>query len=237
MFSPGVIYRALTDGPMRPMAQGLSSTEKRQIVEYLTHAPFTGEVESQAQLRCEPVSNWFDYGKPPSISGWGMTGSRNTRFIPEKIAELDAESVKRLKLKWVIKFPNTTSARSQPAVAGGAVFVGNQNGEIYALDAKRGCLRWSTALGREVRTAITIDPWKGSGPRPVTDAPSVYFGDLAANAYALNAVTGEIRWKIKLDDHPQARITGSPTLQVRPEGDRLYVPVSSLDGTATPATS
>ena len=51
----------------------------------------------------------------------------------------------------------------------------------------------------------------------------MYFGDTAANAYALNAETGRVVWTRKVDDHPLARITGSPTLHA----GRLYVPVSS----------
>ena len=44
----------------------------------------------------------------------------------------------------------------------------------------------------------------------------VYFGDTAANAYALNAETGRVVWTRKVEDHPLARITGSPTLACRP---------------------
>jgi polyvinyl alcohol dehydrogenase (cytochrome) len=53
----------------------------------------------------------------------------------------------------------------------------------------------------------------------------VYFGDLVGRAYALDARTGEPVWTRKLDDHPSATITGSPTYHA----GRLYVPVSSLE--------
>jgi polyvinyl alcohol dehydrogenase (cytochrome) len=65
----------------------------------------------------------------------------------------------------------------------------------------------------------------------VTVAPAgasrlaVYFADTAANAYALDAETGRRLWVRRVDDHPAARITGSPTFF---EG-RLYVPVSSYE--------
>jgi polyvinyl alcohol dehydrogenase (cytochrome) len=68
-----------------------------------------------------------------------------------------------------------------------------------------------------VRTAITIGPGTGGG--------LVYFGDTAANVYAVNAETGRVVWTRKVDDHPLARITGSPTLHA----GRLYVPVSSYE--------
>jgi polyvinyl alcohol dehydrogenase (cytochrome) len=53
----------------------------------------------------------------------------------------------------------------------------------------------------------------------------VYFGDTNANVYALDASTGEKIWVRKVEDHPLARITGSPVLYE----DRLYVPVSSYE--------
>jgi polyvinyl alcohol dehydrogenase (cytochrome) len=54
---------------------------------------------------------------------------------------------------------------------------------------------------------------------------AAFFGDLAANAYALDAGTGKQLWKVNLDSHHAARITGAPTFN---EG-RLYVPVASLE--------
>src|SRR6202011_2701933 len=47
--------------------------------------------------------------------------------------------------------------------------------------------------------------------------------DQKAYAYAVDAVTGKLLWKTRVEEFPAAVITGSPTLH---EG-RLYVPVSS----------
>ena len=54
---------------------------------------------------------------------------------------------------------------------------------------------------------------------------TVFFGDLKANAYALDVVTGQQIWKKKMDEHKFARVTGAPTLA----NGRLYVPVSSVE--------
>src|SRR5215467_14210034 len=51
---------------------------------------------------------------------------------------LTAAQVPTLKLKWAFGFPETLSAYTQPTVAGGRVFVGAQNGTVYALDARTG---------------------------------------------------------------------------------------------------
>jgi polyvinyl alcohol dehydrogenase (cytochrome) len=73
-----------------------------------------------------------------------------------------------------------------------------------------------------VRTAVSISSWvEGEeNPRPV-----VYFGDILARAYAVDAQTGELEWMTRVDDHPNATITGSPVVAE----NRLYVPVSSLE--------
>ena len=75
------------------------------------------------------------------------------------------------------------SAWSHPTVAAGRVFVGSQNGTVYSLDAKTGCIHWTFSAKGGVRTAVAVAPAGAS--RLV-----VYFGDTAANAYALDADTG-----------------------------------------------
>jgi polyvinyl alcohol dehydrogenase (cytochrome) len=70
-----------------------------------------------------------------------------------------------------------------------------------------------------VRTAISFAPIAG------TDQFAVFFGDVSANAYAVNAITGALVWKTKVENHPAALITGAPTLY----SGILYVPVSSKE--------
>ena len=77
--------------------------------------------------------------------------------------------------------------------------------------------------GAEVRTGVTISPWD-AGAEPA-DPPAAYFADLVAWVYRIDAVTGELAWRVKVDDHPNATVTGQPVLY----GDRLYVTVSSLE--------
>lgn len=124
-----------------------------------------------------------------------------------------------LTLKWAFGFPDATVAWAQPTVAGGRVFVGSQNGTVYALDAATGCIRWTFAAAGGVRTALAIGSAIGAAPAVV------YFGDTAAKVYAVNAESGQVIWTRLVDDHPLARITGSPTLH----DGRLYVPVSSYE--------
>ena len=145
-------------------------------------------------------------------SGWGADTS-NSRFQPAAAAGLTADRVPALTLKWAFAFPNGSSAFGQPAVAGGRVFVGSDNGFVYALDAASGCVYWSYQAQASVRTAISV------GGR------LIYFGDLKGNVYALDAGSGALAWTKHADAHPLARITGAPTLA----DGRLYVPVASLE--------
>ena len=56
----------------------------------------------------------------------------------------------------------------------------------------------------------------------------VYVGDTEANVYALDARTGKQLWKVDVDDHPLATITGTP----KTHGNRIYVSTTALEEVA-----
>jgi polyvinyl alcohol dehydrogenase (cytochrome) len=163
-----------------------------------------------AWAQCPSSSPIGDPAAAPAWNGWGADAS-NSRFQPEKSAQLPADQVPQLKLKWAFGFPGVKSVLGQPAVVAGRVFIGVDTGSVYSLDAATGCSYWSFQADAGVRTAITVA------------ASAAYFGDIKANVYAVDASTGKQLWKVHVDDHPSARITGAPKLF---EG-RLYVPVAS----------
>ena len=154
----------------------------------------------------------------PRWNGWGADLG-NSRFQPAAMAGLTRDQVSLLRLKWAFGFLGRPAAVAQPTIVGGLVFVGGGDREVYALDAKSGCTRWTFKTEAIVRTAISFAPISG------TDQFAVFFGDLRANAYAVNAITGALVWKTKVENHPAARITGAPTLH----SGILYVPVSSME--------
>lgn len=223
--TPGNVYKALTMGVMQDMAKSLSDSNRRQLAEYLTGRKISEAVAASPKRQCKTKKGWFDYQRSPAISGWGLSNAQNTRFIPAETAKLSVADVKKLKLKWVFSFPNAVETHSQPAVAGGAIFVGSQNGSLYALDAQSGCLHWVFQAEGGIQTAITISDWQEGTS---TTTPVLYFSDATVRAYAVNAITGELLWKTKIDNHPHARMGGSVTLHRSKTGDRLYVPVSSF---------
>ncbi len=218
--APEGILSALTAGAMRPQGGRLTGAERRAVAEYLTGRPLGGDVTGAAFGRCSTVPPLVVAPDAPGWTGWSPTNA-NTRFQPAEAARLSDQAVPKLRLKWAFGFPDATSAWSQPTVAGGRLFVGSQNGTVYALDAKSGCIIWTFVARSGVRNAPVFGARTGGGY-------AVFFGDTGANVYALDAGTGAQLWMTKVDEHPFARVTGSPTL----EGAQLFVPISSLEETA-----
>jgi polyvinyl alcohol dehydrogenase (cytochrome) len=220
--TPESILETITTGSMAINAEGLTPAQKRILAEQLALRPL-GSAEAgniaRMQNRCAPKP-MSDPSKAPRWSGWSAENG-NTRFQDTANAGLTAAQVPSLKLKWAFGFPNGASAFGQPAVAGGRVFVGSDNGFVYAIDAATGCGYWSFQTDGSVRTAISV----GSIGTAAAPRYAAYFGDLKGNVYAVDAEAGTLVWKQHTDTHPMIRITGAPAL----EDGRLYVPLSSLE--------
>src|SRR6185295_13553634 len=196
---------------------------KRDIAVMLAGRPLGAAKSGDAQTmpnRCTaavPFDNPLD---GPRWNGWGAD-LENSRSQSAAFAALPADAVPQLKLKWAFGFPGGESAYGQPTIAGNRVFVGSDNGFVYALDAPTGCVHWSFRAQAGVRTAISIGRIAGVDSERV----AAYFGDLKANVYAVDAATGQPIWTRHADSHPLARITGAPTLW----DGRLFVPVASIE--------
>lgn len=215
MMAPDAILAAMNGGIMTQQAAKLSGDERRQIAEYLVRTPLADYKPPKQPPMCDAQHAGFDAASPPAQIGWGHD---NRRFTPASVAGLTKEQVPTLKLKWAMAYPAAIRARSHPAIGWGAVFVGSHDGTVYALDLDSGCTKWRFRASAEVRSAIVAD---AANKR-------LYFGDVLARAYAIDAMTGKLIWQTKVDDHGNATITGSPTLG----GGQLFVPVSSLEVTA-----
>jgi polyvinyl alcohol dehydrogenase (cytochrome) len=219
MMTADVILAALTDGLMREQGATLTPDKRREVSEYLAGAPLGASVPKQAPPQCAAKAREFDTAQLPVAIGWGHD---NARFIPGSTAGLSPAEVSHLTLRWAFEFPGAIRARSQPAIAYGSVYVGSQDGTVYALDLHTGCVRWTYRSSAEVRTAMVLEP------KPQDrGATRLFFGDVIARVYAVDALTGKLLWSTKVDDHPNATITGTPALA----NGVLYVPVSSLEVT------
>ena len=211
--TPEAIVKVMFEGSMVPQSAGLSEEEGRAIAKFITAKEFSTASAPAMAGQCTAKPKAFTIA-PADWNGWG-NDLGNSRYQPKP--GLASADVPKLKLKWAFGFPGDTSAQSQPAVVGGRVFVGSVSGSVYSLDASTGCIYWTYKTGATVRGAISIGKVGGHF--------IAYFGDVKANAHAVDAETGKPLWKIKLDDHPVARVVGTPTFY----NGRLYVPISSIE--------
>jgi polyvinyl alcohol dehydrogenase (cytochrome) len=216
--TPEAIVTALTFGRMQVQGISLSDDERKAVAEFLTGKRLAPPAPPVVVNRCSASPAVTNPAQGPSWNGWG-NGANNTRYA--KNGGLTAADLPRLKLKWAFGYAGVDSARAQPALAGGRLFVASENGEIHALDPKTGCTHWTVRARAGVRTALSVGPYKTAGG----SGYAVFFGDGRANVYALDANTGRELWVRKVDDHKFAAITGAPTYH----NGRLYVGVQGLN--------
>ena len=222
LMSPENIVHALDSGVMKEQGAMLSPEQRRTVAEYLTGKVMGSTVAKSTIGMCADPKARFD-PDGPAWNGWGADLA-NTRFEPAAVAGLAPGDVSRLKLKWAFGYPSTFASNAQPTIVGGRIFVSSANRTVYSLDAKTGCQYWSMETPTPVRSAITVVTVKGEVTRSVA-----FFGDRRANAYAVDATSGELLWKTHIDDHPHASITGAPVYYEA----RVYVPlVAAEEGTA-----
>jgi len=207
------ILKTLESGVMKVQAQNLSQDDRLAVARY---------VGKEAGTQVLPqISGYCEAGAKPvasraSWNGWGADDN-NTRFQPAPSAGLSASDVAHLKVKWAFGYPNGRTAYGQPTVVDGRVYTGSNDGTIYSIDARTGCLYWMYRAKALVRSAVVVGPDKRA-----------YVGDLDANLYALETETGKLIWQKKADDQAFARITGTPKLH----DGRLYVPIASQEENA-----
>ena len=218
-YAPEAILNILLNGKMRIQATPLTDAERRAVAEFLGGRPLRSTPPPPSVTRCESSPSFRGDGRAGDWNGWG-NGLDNTRFA--KSGGLTAADLPRLKLKWAFGFADATSARAQPTLVGNRLFVASDTGEVHALDPRTGCAFWSFRAQATVRTALHVAPYR---PRAGARAWAVFFGDLRANAYAVDASTGRLVWTRHVDDHPFAAITGGLTVY---EG-RVFVPVQGLN--------
>jgi len=217
--SPDVVLRALTTGRMQQQAASLSDEQRAAVAQVLTNQPL-GSARAEVPLaRCTGNAAAFSWNSPPPFSGWGLDAN-NSHAISTEAAGIGPEDLPRLSLRWAFAVPDAIEMRSQPTIAGGALFVGGTNGTLYALDLATGCVRWTFQAAAGVRTGVVVSPWTAGD---TAARPLAYFGDSLGNAYAVDAATGAQVWARRAGDHGQAIITGAPALH----GGTLYVPISS----------
>jgi polyvinyl alcohol dehydrogenase (cytochrome) len=220
--TPESIVNSLTNGKMSVQGSSLTSAERAAVAQFLTGRTAASSTTASNANRCTAPTPTTDPARAPAWMGWGNDVT-NSRFAPQ--AGLTAADLPKLKLKWAFAYQGATSSRVQPALAGGKLFAASDNGELHALDPKTGCTYWTFKAESGVRSALTVGPYKTNGRAGY----AVFFGDQRANAYAIDAVTGQQIWKRKVDEHQAAAITGAIAIQ----DGKAFVAVQGLNEEGT----
>lgn len=115
------------------------------------------------------------------------------------------------KIKW--KFKTGGAVHSSAAIFENTVYVGSFDGYYYAIDLNTARLKWKFKTGGEQWSGeigffglkptnlYMEDLWDFFLSSPVVNPdienPNVFFGSSDGNVYALNALTGKLKWKFK----------------------------------------
>lgn len=214
--SPDSIISTLSRGVMKPMAKTLTPQQIHDVAVFLTGREPGNDPQPNIHANmCSDDGGPIDFANP-EWNGWGRD-IENSRYQPNP--GITAADLPRLKVKWAFAYPGI--AYGQPTIVGGRVFIETREGEVFSLDAKTGCTHWVYEVSAPVRTAVSV----GALPKGAPAEYAAFFGDEKGKAYAVDAMTGKLLWATQVDDHPLARITGTPRFY---EG-RLYVPMSSME--------
>lgn len=231
--APEAVVNTLTSGVMRAQGVRLSTREKADVAHYLTgrevgSGPAFAWQENQCssekiQLRIDDTQ-WNGWGRDPI----------NSRYQPN--AGFGVKDIPTLKPKWTFAYPGGRR-NAQPTIVGNVIYAGLFPGELFALHAETGCTLWNLDVGSGVRNSVTVAaiPDEDSSGRSSDHSPTryaAYFGTNENLVYGVDAKTGEVFWKTKIDDNLVGRITGSGILH---EGV-FYVPMSSNEEVAATST-
>ena len=214
------VIQTLTTGAMKQQASGLTAAQITALAVHLTGKQPGTPIQTNLLVNlCKanpgPVSL-----NGPQWNGWGRDLD-NSRYQPKP--GIKPEDVPRLKVKWAFAHPGPM-ATGQPTIIGDRLYLTTEVGMIFCLNAQTGCTYWTMNAGAAVRAAISAGPLPAGSPARV----ALYFGDEKSTVQSVDAATGKLLWKTKVEDHLLSRITGSPVLY----RNRLYVPVSSFEETA-----
>ncbi len=123
-----------------------------------------GAIATHAAPEIVTADRWPSFRGSPSLAA--VSAAR----LPDKLA-----------LKWTFKAGGPI--KSTAAIVDGAVYVGSEDGKVYALNLADGSKRWEFAADGPVISS------------PLVHDGAVYIGSAGTNFYALDARTGKERWR------------------------------------------
>jgi outer membrane protein assembly factor BamB len=109
------------------------------------------------------------------------------------------------KARW--RFQTEGRVISSPAVAGGVVYAGSTDQNLYAIDQETGSLKWK----------FHTESWVTSSP--AVDGGIVFFDSFDGSFYAVDALTGKLKWKF--DTEGERRFTHLRLHGLQPAGEAI----------------
>jgi len=210
------ILRVLDFGVMMGVAGPMKREEREAVASFLG----TGAEEAgpPASAFCAAGSRVMSGPAKGSWNGWSPDSS-NTRYQTIQQAGLTTDQVRHLKLKWAYGFSGDITSFAAPTVLEGTLFMGSAGGRIQAVSAKTGCVFWTFDANGPVRSAI----------RAVRNGASysLIFTDLNGGVYSLEAKTGRLLWKKRVEEHEATRLTGAAVAL----NGVVYIPAASWEET------
>src|SRR6267142_2156595 len=214
------IVRTLDFGLMMNVASVMTRDEREAVAAFLgipggaaAPAPKSYCADRNVNLTSIPKGAW---------NGWSPS-TDNTRYQSRDAAGLSVDQVKRLKLKWAYGFEGDVNAIGAITVVGRYLFVGSAGGAVQALDAASGCVHWIFQADGPVRSAIRVVPFDKSQPQK----HALMFSDVTGWYYSLDAATGRVLWKKRIESQESVRLTGAGVAY----GDMIFVPAASWEET------
>jgi eukaryotic-like serine/threonine-protein kinase len=166
--------------------------------------------------------------------------SHGTVYVGSTDGNLYAVDTANGALKW--KFPTRVRITSSPAISGGRVYFGSYDGNFYALDAANGQPVWMFATqgekrfaarhihGTEPKAETMPDPFDFYLSSPAVSDGTVYFGSGDGNVYALDAATGNLKWKFQTQDVVHASPAVSDGLVLIGSWDSYFYALDAQSG-------
>lgn len=210
------ILKVLDFGVMMQVAYQLSREDREAVAKFL--GTDGTELTLPAEAFCKDRTVSINDKSKFIWNGWSPKGD-NARFQTADVAALSLDQVKKLKLKWAFGYDGDVNAFAFPAFFNGQMFVGSARGAVHALQAETGCVQWTFDANGPVRSAMLVVPSRARH--------TLLFGDQIGWYYALEAETGKLIWKKRIDDHDTARLTGAALIH----DGIVYVPVASWEET------
>ncbi len=146
-----------------------------------------------SSLQLEPNVPWLSAGNGMTDDHWSPS-----EFI------LGRYTLPYLSARWV--FTANGEVQSTPTVEGNTVYIADNGGTVWQLDAKTGKANWQASL-----PTISGDSMAYSRNSPAIGASAVFVGDQdSATLYALSKTDGHLLWKTTLETARAAILTSSP---------------------------